>query len=194
MSSPLISAASSLDQTGRSAALSFALLARGFRSISASDGTDRPLRPNGDRARRLQRAERVLHHAILERVERQHHQPSSRRQPRRRSHEKTVQPLQFLVDPDSDRLERSRRRIDARVPLARNGPPHDVSQLPRRLDAAALSCLDNRPRHAPRVTLFTQLVDHVRQCLLVDRCQHLGRGRATRSCPCACRAARRAGS
>ena len=46
---------------------------------------DRPLGPDRDRARRLQRAQRVLHDAILERVKRDHHQPPARREPRDRA-------------------------------------------------------------------------------------------------------------
>ena len=86
-------------------------------------------------SRRLQRPQRVLHDAVLERVERDHHQPSGWREPAGRVREKAVEPLELAIDPDADRLERPRRRVDARVALARDRPPHDVGQPARRLDA-----------------------------------------------------------
>ena len=131
-------------------------------------------------ARRLQRAKRVLHDAIFERVERQNHESPARCQPRGGAREKAVQSFELAIDPDANRLKRARRRIDACVSLAWNGSPHDVRQLPRRLDQSRLLDVDDRARHAPRVTLLTELVDHVCERLLVDGCQHLGRGRSTR--------------
>ena len=95
----------------------------------------------------------TCHHAILERVKRQDCQPPRRCQPFSRSREKSIQTLEFLVDPDSDCLEGSRRWIDTCEPLMRNRPPHDVRQLPGRPDAPRLSRFHDRACHAARDAL-----------------------------------------
>ena len=76
----------------------------------------------------LQRAERVLHDPILERVERDHRErpPSSRRSTAR--FEKSVEPFKLPVHPDPEGLKRARRRIDPRVAVARNRPANDVRE------------------------------------------------------------------
>src|SRR5262245_35962368 len=109
---------------------------------------------------------------------RDHRHPPPVRQPPRRCAEEAVEPLELAVDPDANRLKRPRRRIDSRVPLARNRPPYDLGELPSRLDSNPLACGDDCPGDASRMTLFAELVNHVRERPLVHVAEG-GGGRGT---------------
>ena len=121
----------------------------------------RALRPNADDAGRCN-ARNVCFTAILERVKRQHHQPPA-------GASRSAARVRNPSSPSSSWLTQIRIAWKVRVAgsirvyPARNRPPHDVRQLPGRLDAPRLSRFHDRARHATRVTLFAQLVDHVCQ-------------------------------
>src|SRR5688572_17095487 len=132
--------------------------------------------PDRDPPLGLQRAERVLHDPILERVERDHRHAAAVVETVHGPPEKAVEPFKFPVHPDADRLKRARRRIDPRIPLARNRPADHVREPARRGDRRLGSRRQNRPCHPPRVPFLAKRVDHVRQRLLVSRRHHFRRG------------------
>ena len=112
-------------------ARSFALRARGLRAHLRLAGHHRLLRQHGDaRLACRQRPEGVLHDPILERVERDDHQPRPGAQPRRGRLQEAIELVQLAVHPDPQRLERPRGRIDPAAARARHGPPDDRRQLP----------------------------------------------------------------
>ena len=165
----------------RVAARSFALRARGFRSISASLGTSgRFVRivmpPAVCSARSVCFTTRSSSEWNV--ITTRRPAGASRSAARVRN---AVEPLELAVHPDADRLERPRRRIDPRVALARNRSPDDVRQAARRLDAPRPACLDDRPRDASRVPFLAEFVDHVRQRSFIGGRQHVGRRRAARA-------------
>ena len=165
----------------RVAARSFALRARGFRSISASVGTcGRLVRmlipPAACRARSV---------CFTTRSSSEWNVITTRRpagaEPAGRVREEPVEPVELAIHPDADRLERPRRRIDSRVALPRDRLPDDLRQTARRLDAPSATGLDDRPRHPSCVALFAEFVNHVRQRSFIGGGQHVGRRRAARS-------------
>ena len=52
-------------------------------------------------------------------------------QPARRRAEERVEAFELAIDPDPQRLERARRRIDALVAAPRNRPPDDAARAGR---------------------------------------------------------------
>ena len=85
-----------------------------------------------------------------------------------------IEPFELPVDPDPDRLERARRRIDPHEPAARNGAPHDRRQLSGGLDRRPAPRVDDRPRDAARIPLFAVLKDRVGQLALARRGHQIG--------------------
>src|SRR3989442_7289746 len=66
---------------------------------------------------------RVFYQAILERMKTDHHRPATRLENSRQDGQQAFQGTQLIVDSDSKRLKRARRRID---PLA-SGTRHTPS-------------------------------------------------------------------
>jgi hypothetical protein len=89
------------------------------------------------RSRCCERAQRVLHDAILERVKRDHDQPRAGAQPARGRLENAIEPVELAVDPDAQRLERARRRIDPHVAALRDRAADDRGEPAGRVDGAS---------------------------------------------------------
>ncbi len=136
---------------------------------------------HGARARVV--LERVLHDAVLERVEADRGDPPADRGARQGGVEPGAQRAQLVVDGDAQRLEGARRGVDGGAGLGVRGPPdgarHDVGQVDgvahRR---AGVAQPDDRARDAARSPLLAELVDRVGDGLLVARGQEVGRALA----------------
>ncbi len=69
--------------------------------------------PRGGRRPAGGGGEEPLHQPVLQRMERDHHEPSARRQQRRGLRQPALDLAQLVVHPDAQRLEAARRRVDA---------------------------------------------------------------------------------
>src|SRR5206468_1178875 len=131
-------------------------------------GNEWTLRHNAERvARLLERAERVLDDPVLQRMERNDRQPRRGGQAAGGAFQESIQPVELAVDPDSKRLERPRRRIDALVAAMGNRAAHDRGELAGRRERRVPAGGDDGARDAPRVALLAELVDDLRQLLFV---------------------------
>src|SRR5882672_12929304 len=101
-------------------------------------------------------------------------EPGAGAEQARRGREKCVEVLELTVHPDTQRLKRSRRRIDTLVALARDGPPDDVRELPRRGDGSGTPGFDDGPGDTAGKTLLAVAEDHVREILFLDVRQPFG--------------------
>ena len=109
--------------------------------------------------------------------------------------EERVEPVELAVDPDPQRLERARRRIDPLVARAAE-PPAGRSRRAGRSSSIGASRRASTIARATRreCALLAELVNHVGERRSRRR-RAAGRRRSARgSDPCACRAARRGGS
>ena len=82
----------------------------------------------------LERAKRVFDDAIFERVKTDDDQPRAGPQAPDGCFDEPIEPVKLAVDPDAQRLERARRRIDARVATARDRPTNDGCETGGRID------------------------------------------------------------
>src|SRR5207249_11064398 len=82
----------------------------------------------------LERAERVLHDAVLERMKSDDDEPRAGAQPGGRRLDEPIEALELAVHPDPDRLKGSGRRVDAHEAAAGNGAADDGRQPGRRGD------------------------------------------------------------
>ena len=153
-----------------------ALRARGLLRTSSSVGTIGFLVNTLTTSLCCEGAERVLDDAVLERVKRDDDEPRALPQAPRRGLEKSIQPFELAVDPDSQRLKRARRRIDAhaRRSAPRNRAAHNRREPPRRLDGRLASRVDDGPGDPPREALLAELKDRVGQLLFARSRDQVG--------------------
>ena len=150
----------------------------------------------GASRRCAERAQRVLHDPVLERVKRDHDEPRAGAQPPRGRLEERVEPVELAVHPDAQRLERARRRIDPLIaraagPPAARSPPAAPVVVDRRLAPRR----DDRARDAAREAFLAVARRSRRRAPLRSRRATRSAAVVARRCdPSACRAARRAGS
>ena len=114
----------------------------------------------------MQRPQRVLDDAILERVERDDDQARAGAQPLRRRRDEAIQIVELAVHPDPQRLKGARRRIDARRPAPGNRPADDGRQAACRVHRPVLPRRDQRARDPPREALLAVLEDGVGELAL----------------------------
>ena len=88
--------------------------------------------------------------------------------------EKAIEPVELPVDPDPERLERARRRIDPHESAARNRASHDRREPPGGVDRRLTARVNDGARDAPREPLFAELKDRIRQLDLARSRQQVG--------------------
>ena len=95
-------------------------------------------------------------------------------QPARRLRQERVELLELAIDPDAQRLERPRRRIDALIAAMRDGAADDGARAVPWLRSASAARRHDRPRDAPREPLLAELENHVGELVFVDVAQQVG--------------------
>ena len=184
------------DMTRRSAARSLALRARGLPLDFVVAGDLGALRQHADHARPRDRAPRSV--CLTMRSSRQWNAITTRRAPARSrstaSRTKLLEPVELAVDPDPQRLERARRRIDALIAAVRHGAADHLRE--RRPSSSAAP--RRGPGPAPARSAANAALRRTGRSRWpgLPRSRHAaGRPPSAPGCdPSACRAARRRGS
>jgi hypothetical protein len=124
--------------------------------------------------------------AVFERMKRHDGQAAAGGEQPLRCREAAIEFAKLVVDPDAQRLERARRRIDG-LRRGVHDPPHDGGQFQRARNRALGAVRDNGARNAARLPLFAvaeqdigefgfaQLVDGVGGCRAVAAHAHVER-------------------
>ena len=97
---------------------------------------------------------------------------------------------ELVVDGDSQRLERARRRMGELAPAGRRDARHQIRELQRRDERRRLAVGDDRAGDAARGALLAEMEQNVGDRRLVLFPQNVG-GAAALRFPCACRGERR---
>ena len=118
-----------------------------------------------------------LDDAVLERMERHHHQPAAGLEHGFGGRQGGRQLGELLVDEDAQRLERAGRRMNG----ARPRPHHaldDVGERPRGADRRFAARRDDGAGDGAGVALLAERLDDVGEIALGRRRDHIGGGRA----------------
>jgi len=122
--------------------------------------------------------EAALDDSILERMKRDNRQPPSVSEHRNRIRDESLQRLELVVDRNSQRLKRTRRRVNA--PTARNveAPHYYVSNLLCCRYWLAIALLNYSASDLPRAALLSVFKYQICKLLLAKLIHQIGRCRA----------------
>src|SRR5690348_5833128 len=101
------------------------------------------------------RREKRLDHPVLERMERDHDEAAARLEDALGGHETARELAELVIDVETQRLERARRRMDVPRPRAHHAP-HDLGQRGCGPDRRLRTRLHNGASDRPRAPLLAE--------------------------------------